>query len=352
MSKDKETLIILIPGFPESETDSTCLPFQQSFVLSLKKLCPQLQIIVLSFQYPYHTNEYRWFDIKVFPFSGKNKGGLSRLLLRKKIVAALRKIQTENKIIGLLSFWCGECAAVGKHFADKHQLRHFCWLMGQDAKRKNKYPKRMRPAPDELIALSDFLQTEFEKNHSIRPEHIIPPGIDTNLSPLTVIEKDVDILAVGSLIPLKQYSVFIETIAALKKHFPEIKAVLIGKGPEIGRLNESINQLDLQSNITLTGELSHQETLLWMQKARVFLHPSLYEGFGIVCIEALYCKATVISFVSPMRERIENWHIVNDKKEMIEKTLQVLQNSNTEYKQVVPYKLDDTVKQIMQLFLS
>ena len=107
---NEKTFILLTPGFPSSEGDTTCLPMQQSFVRNLKDMYPQIKIIVLSFQYPYHTNPYKWFDIPVIPFNGRNKGGLTKLLLRKQISRALRKINRESKTIGLFSFWYNECA--------------------------------------------------------------------------------------------------------------------------------------------------------------------------------------------------------------------------------------------------
>ena len=85
MSRD-ETLVILTPGFPENEADTTCMPMQQSLIRTLKKEYPELNIIVLSFQYPYFKKTYKWFDTTVISFDGRNKGGLRRLLLRKKIV--------------------------------------------------------------------------------------------------------------------------------------------------------------------------------------------------------------------------------------------------------------------------
>jgi len=45
--KDKQTLIILSPGFAANEEDTTCLPAQQSFILTLKKNFPSLNIIVI-----------------------------------------------------------------------------------------------------------------------------------------------------------------------------------------------------------------------------------------------------------------------------------------------------------------
>jgi len=350
MNKDEKTLVILTPGFAKDETDSTCLPMQQQLVIALKEINPQLNIIVLSFQYPYHTKKYTWFNTEVIPFNGRNKGGWSRLLLRKKINATLKKIHKETPIAGLLSFWYGECAAVGNQFAKEQSLKHYCWILGQDAKKENKYPKQTQLRPTELIVLSDFLQTEFEKNHGTKPYHVIPAGINTKLLPASEKEKDIDILDVGSLIPLKQYDIFLGVIAEIKKQMPGIKAMLIGKGPEKNRLEQLITQLDLQSSVTLTGELPYPEVLEQMQRAKVLLHPSSYEGFSGVCLEALYAGAHVISFCKAMTQEIEQWHIVRSKEEMAQTGLAILKNSSTVYNKVTFCTMDEVAKKMMALF--
>lgn len=350
MSRDEKAFIILIPGFPKNEADSTCLPFQQAFVLALKELYPQLDIIVLSFQYPYFKKKYRWHGITVISFNGRNKGGLQRLMLRRKLSHALNEIHGTHQIVGLLSFWYGECAFVGKRFADKNNLRHYCWLMGQDARDKNKYPARTNLKAGELIALSDFVQDEFERNYNIRPQHLIPPGININQFSAPFTNKDIDILAAGSLIPLKQYDIFIEVVAAIKKEIPGVKAMLIGNGPERSRLQDLIVKSGLEKNIELAGELSHPEVLQWMQRAKVFLHPSSYESFGIVALEALYGGAVVISFVRPMKRDIKNWYVVKNKEEMRQMALGILRDSSKEYQALKPFSLNDSVTAIAKLF--
>jgi len=349
MSNERKTFIILSPGFPENEADSTCLPLQQSFILSLKELYPQLEIVVLSFQHPYHKIKYKWFGMEVIPFSGMNRGGLTRLLLRKKINATLKELHQTKKITGLLSFWCNECAWIGKHFGDKHGIKHFCWILGQDAKKENKYPKKLRPGSGELVALSDFLRDEFEKNHGIRPFNLVPPGIDIKQFQPIPAKKDIDILAAGSLIPLKQYEFFLQVVAEIKKQIPWVKAVLIGEGPERMRLQGLIKTLGLQSNVSLIGELPHKDVLQWMQRSKVFLHTSSYEGFGVVCIEALHAASQVISFVKSMYQNIQNWHIVN-KEGMIQKTLEILKKPAIEHQRITPYTIEDSVKKMMELF--
>ena len=249
-----------------------------------------------------------------------------------------------------MSFWYDECALVGKRFADKNGIKHFCWILGQDAKKSNKYIKYLKPKADELIALSDFIQDEFEKNHGIRPLQLIPPGIDTRQFATSTKERDIDLLAAGSLIPLKQYEVFIEIVAEIKKQLPAIKAMLVGNGPEKEKLQTHITKLGLQESITLTGELPQPQVLQLMQRTKLFLHPSSYEGFGVVNLEALYAGASVISFVRPMKQEIKNWHIVNNKEEMKEKALEILQNDNADHSPVLPFMICDCVKEISRLF--
>ena len=349
MKNELPTLIICTPGFAKDEADTTCLPMQQNLIRSIKHQHPRLNIIVLAFQYPYEKKIYQWFDITVMSFNGRNKGGIKKLLLRKELGVVLKKIGGNNKIVGILSFWYGECAWVAKKFADQHQLRHFCWLLGQDAKKENNYPKKLQANPDELIALSDFIQEEFEKNHAVRPQHIIPPGVDTKEFNDPVPGKDIDIIAAGSLIPIKQYDLFIKAIAVIKKQLPNIKAVLVGEGTERSKLHSLIDAEGLQSNIQLIGELEHTTTLHWMQRAKIFLHTSSYEGFGVVMIEALYAGCEVISFCKPMKQDIDHWYIVQNAEAMQQKTIELLQ-SNLQRESVCPFHIDDTAKKIMNLF--
>ena len=349
MNKAEKTLVILTPGWPADEADTTCLPMQQNLARSLREGYPHINIIILTFQYPYFVRTYNWFGTTVVSFNGQNKGGLSRLLLRPKINLALKKVHDTSEIIGLLSFWCGECAAVGNAFANKHGLKHFCWILGQDAKKENKYPRRLQVKPGNLVALSDFLQEEFGRNHGVLPGFVIPPGIEPKQFGPPPLEKDIEILAAGSLIPLKQYDVFIEVAAELTKKIPQLKAVLIGKGPEREKLVSLISKLGLEKNVLLTGELSYPETLQWMQRAKIFLHPSSYEGFGVVMIEALYAGCHVISFCQPMKVSIPQWHI-RSKEEMSNKVIEILNNPGAEDKRVSFGNINDTARMIFDLF--
>jgi glycosyltransferase involved in cell wall biosynthesis len=342
--------VILTPGFPANEDDSTCVPPQQLFVKALKQVNPELNIIVLTFQYPFFSGEYMWKGIKVIAFGSPRNDKLSRLLTNTRVWHTLKKLQQENELIGLLSFWLGKCALVGNRFGKKHNVPHYCWLLGQDAKKGNKYVGKIKPKGVGLIALSDFIVGEFERNYGIQPQHLIPVGIDTSLFSNVESDRDIDVLGVGSLIPLKQYAVFIKVIKTLKETTPNIKAVLCGDGAEMQRLKVMIINSGLQDHITFTGKLAHKEVLVLMQRSKAFLHPSSYEGFGAVCLEALYAGVKVVSFVKPMNKDITNWYIAKNEAEMVVTLKIILAEQDAQFEKILPFPIQENAKTMLKLF--
>ncbi|HLY70628.1 MAG TPA: glycosyltransferase family 4 protein, partial [Puia sp.] len=287
MTENQKTLIILSPGFPGNEQDSSCLPAQQSFVKSLNTIFPDLRVIILAFEYPFVRSEYDWFGNVIIPFAGRNRRKLFRLFMWQRIWRRLKKINNQANIIGLLSFWCTETALIGKLFSKKFHLTHYCWILGQDARMGNKMIRLINPRPAELVAMSDSLADEFYANYQIRPQHIIPNGINPAIFSKNESERDIDISAAGSLIPLKRYDLLVDVIAEIIKSLPSLNAILCGKGEEEKKLKLLIEKSGLEKNITLTGEISHAEVLQIMQRSKIFLHTSSYEGFSGACLEAL-----------------------------------------------------------------
>src|ERR1700729_2680257 len=102
MSNSTKTLVILSPGFPANEADTTCLPSQQLFIKDINKLFPSLKIIILAFQYPFSKSEFEWNKNKVIAFAGNGRGKFYRLILWGRVWGKLRKLKRENNIIGLL----------------------------------------------------------------------------------------------------------------------------------------------------------------------------------------------------------------------------------------------------------
>lgn len=352
MKNTLETLVILSPGFPANEDDTACMPPQQVFVRALNEVCPGLNVIVIAFQYPYKRCEYQWHGVRVISLSGKNKGGVNRLVTWRKAWKVLGQLNRQYQVMGLLSFWFGECAFVGSYFALRHGLSHYTWLLGQDAKRGNKYFNWVKPRGESLIALSDFIVREMRKNYGLLPAQVIPVGVDTSLFGEAPEKRDIDVLGAGSLIPLKQYHLFVETINFLKVFYPGIKAVLCGKGPEMENLKNMAISLGLKDNIEFAGELPHKKVLELMQHSKVFLHTSSYEGYGAVLSEALYAGAHVVSFCKPMDKDYRHHYVVKTPEEVNKITLKLLKNTHRGHDSVSVCQAQQVAKNMISLFAS
>jgi glycosyltransferase involved in cell wall biosynthesis len=350
MTQTGKTLVILTPGFPKDEADTACIPPQQVFVRNLKQNYPNLNVIVLAFEYPFFSSRYQWNGVTVISFGGQSRGRLVRLSNWVRAWLILKRLNKEYQIVGLLSFWISDCAFVANAFAKKNNLKHFCWILGQDAKPGNKYFGRIKPDGNLLIALSDFISKQTRKNYSVKPARVIPVGIDPALFDSQVTQRDIDVLAAGSLIPLKQFSILINIVSILNIYFPGIKVVICGDGPEHESLNAMVKEHRLENNVQFTGELPHQSVLELMQRTKIFVHPSAYEGFGVVCLEALHAGAQVVSFVRPMDTQIKNWHFTNTQDGMLNVIKELLDDPATRYNPVTPYLISDTCKAIMELF--
>jgi glycosyltransferase involved in cell wall biosynthesis len=345
-----KTFVILTPGFPADENDSACLPFIQSFVKNFSYSNQDCTICILAFQYPFHKTNYSWNGIEVISFHGKNIGGVQRILMWIRVWHHLKKIKKENEIVGLLSFWLGECALLGTYFSKLYSLKHFCWLQGQDAKKGNRYLHLIKPKPDFLIAISDFIAQTFFENYAIHIPNIITSGIDKSVYATEIKNRDIDIIGAGSLIPLKRYAFFIDIIFEIKKRLPELKVLLCGKGFEKEVLQKQIDKLNLNKTVSLTGELPHYDLLKMMQQSKLFLHTSAYEGYSTVCAEALYAGCRVISFNKPMNYAIENWEIVKDKNDAIDYCIDLLKDPGIQFYSVLTGTIEDTVKKILALY--
>ena len=340
----------MIPGFPANEEDSTCLPFQQAFVKHLKLLNPEMNIKVLAFQYPFFEAVYEWHAVEVHAFNGQNRGGFRRLFLWRTIWRRLKKIIQKEQILGILSFWMGETALIAKYAAKKYGLRSFTWLMGQDARKNNRYVSITRLKSESIIALSDFLADEYYRNYKIKPGITIPPAVDITSFPNKSMQRKIDILGVGSLIPLKQFDQIIKLVAELVNAHPGIRAVICGEGPEREKLQQLILDFHLSDQIELRGELDHDNILRVMGESKILVHPSAYEGFAVVFLEALYAGAQVVSYCKPMHIQINHHHVVKTRDEMKEKLAELLDNERLNQDSVLPYAIEETCKKVLTLY--
>ncbi len=348
--KSGKQILVITPGFPSDENDSTCIPALQDYVKALQSNCPDYIISVISLQYPFFKKSYHWNGIQVYPCGGKNGKGLRRLKTWWAAFRYFKKISKANKLDIIHSFWLTEAALLGNLFSSFEQAVHICTLLGQDAKKENKYHRFINKSKVKLVFPSRFCAETYLKHTSYPETKIIPMGVDLKeYSTNQNIEKSIDILGVGALIPLKRFDEFVKTIATLKMDFPSIKTVIIGDGPEKEKLHQEIQKHELQDNIELRGSIPRNEVLQYMAKSKILLHPSEFEIFGAVFAEALNSRMYIVSRKVGIAEESNVWLLANNNEEFVKQIAHIL-NQAPKADFVNFFDIQDTVKAYIALY--
>lgn len=345
MNSEKH-ILFLVPGFPSDENDFNCIPPLQEFLLKFKSLYPSTRFSVMAFQYPYRSEVYSWNDIQVFPLNGKNNV-IKKLLVWQKALSLSSKIHKENPVDVIHSLWLGECAMIGNMLSKKFKCKHICTLMGQDVKSNNRYLRLSKNDRIKIIALSQNQSDQFLKLTNRKVNGIIHWGIEDQK--FVNLGRDIDLLAVGSLIPLKNYSLFIKLIAELKKTNPNLKCKLVGAGPELSNLKTLANENRISGNIEFTGLLSRQNIFELMQKSKIFVHTSTFEGSGYVFAEALVSGMNIVSFNVGYARPHSKWFIAKNEEDFFN-IVQKLLSASLDYNSVNLFPMKETVERYASIY--
>ena len=108
---------------------------------------------------------------------------------------------------------------------------------------------------------------------------------------------------IGRLTEQKGPAYLLRAIQKVQREFPEIRVLLIGDGELRGRLETQVKVLGIESNVIFAGY--RKDALQLLAGFDFFVLPSLWEGFGLVLLEAMALKkAIVASAVSAIPESV------------------------------------------------
>ncbi|MET3112581.1 glycosyltransferase involved in cell wall biosynthesis [Pedobacter sp. CG_S7] len=159
---------------------------------------------------------------------------------------------------------------------------------------------------DRIIAISERTKKDIIDFYAIPEDKIevIYQSCDDSFKKLTqldaqkkVLKKyelpDKYLLNVGTIEPRKNLLLVIEGLQAINHDY---KLVVVGKQQAYARIVKAeINRLNLNDRVIFLEKIPFEDLPVIYQMATIFIYPSLYEGFGIPIIEALYSKVPVIA---------------------------------------------------------
>jgi glycosyltransferase involved in cell wall biosynthesis len=151
---------------------------------------------------------------------------------------------------------------------------------------------------DIVLTVSEFSKQEIIKyTGTLKDIKVIYNGIEPYWyakQPLPLSERDNYILYVGNVKPHKNLVRALKAFSLIKD--TNIKFKIVGKREGFITVDKEVEKIaqKLGNRVEFTGYVSDDELVELYRKAKIFLFPSLYEGFGLPPLEAMACGTPVV----------------------------------------------------------
>ena len=218
-----------------------------------------------------------------------------------------------------------------------------------------------------IICISDVERQMLLRDFVINESKItiVPNGVDEELSRISQRRNDRKrnderILSVGRLdLVHKRTDKLIKAFKQVTKNF-DSRFVLVGDGPDKGKILDLIRKLSLEERVTLKSNLTRHELLEEYSRASVFVMASENEGHPIAVAEALAAGLKVVipntsglalfvrgGYAMGMDPPITPEKIAEGIMNCIEETRK---NNSRSFQRYIPYTWDTVAAELEQLY--
>ena len=344
-------IVLFSPSFPKNEENTIVVPPVFLLAQELKKqVGEETKITVVSLHFPFHNQPYNCFGIDVYPIGAANCSYPKRFLYWYMAVRLLNRLNKKLPVKLIHSFWLNECPTIIEFFTHWKSKKHVCTLMGQDVKASNKFLKILKIKQPQIIPINKSQSQEIKKQGFVNVLPEIPWGIEAAKPGKSFFERELDVVFVGSFISLKRPILFLEAIKILSAKIPNLKVKMVGYGVLENEIKNFIASQLPNVDIELLGKTTREEVFEFMEKAKVLMHTSNFEGGPMVFFEAWSRGCNVVSdeVGNYMELSHEKWKIAKTAEQFAENTKWFLQNGNAETKD--PYTFDNIAKKYLNQY--
>ena len=152
---------------------------------------------------------------------------------------------------------------------------------------------------DGVRCVSERLRRQVVEDFGVPTERTISMPICTDLSIFSPQgERKNDgpyVLFVGRLHEEKEPFLLCDIMIPLLKEDPLLKLVIAGIGHLRNEIEQRFVSVGIQQQILFVGHLAPSDLAVWYRSATCLLHPSSWEGWGMVMIEAMACGCPVVT---------------------------------------------------------
>lgn len=130
---------------------------------------------------------------------------------------------------------------------------------------------------------------------------VLPNGVDVEeIAAASPADTEFDVIYVGRLLEHKRVVDLVDAVGLLAGNGMALRCAIVGTGPERDALERRAVELNVEHQLSFLGSLdTHDAVFGLMKSSRVFVLPSVREGFGIVVVEAFACGIPVITTDHP-----------------------------------------------------
>jgi glycosyltransferase involved in cell wall biosynthesis len=152
---------------------------------------------------------------------------------------------------------------------------------------------------EHVVTLSDSAKSEIvgRLGFDERRVDVVPPGVHPRFSPgpEPLASRPPNILAVGRLVPVKQFDRLIRASAEAHRLVPNLRLTIVGQGYENNKLHRLVRQLDAEGWVTFTDSVRDEELVSLYRTSRLIASASAREGWGMTLTEAAACGTPAVA---------------------------------------------------------
>lgn len=312
-------LAIVIPGFQATESD-WCIP---AFTNLAQELSKRNETHVFALRYPHSRREYSIGSVRVHALGGGQLLGrrVRGISLGKLWADTLRGIAREHgrapfdAVVGIWATESGWLAAQAArslgvpslvHVAGGEpvylpSLRYGYLRKGLDGVLLN----HTLAIADRITAPSRQLLNTVVNEFPLAKQNAVrwPLGVDTARFARRVTQRahnsPARFVSVGSLIPVKNHTWLVRSLADLRRRRPDLGARLsiAGEGPLKPYLQRLVDKLHLRGYVIFLGEVPHDALPQVHERAHTFVLGSWHEA---QCMAALEAMSSGLPWIAPV----------------------------------------------------
>lgn len=149
---------------------------------------------------------------------------------------------------------------------------------------------------DSIRVVSNRIKNSLiEKGVEVQKIKVLPVFVDKNQYSFfyDIVQQEKILIAVSRLSKEKNIFFLIDVVSDVIDFDPEVKLIIVGEGSLRNDLKNYVKEKKLENNIEFVGWSN--DVAKWFSKAGVFVHTSLFEGYGMVFVEAALQHVPMVS---------------------------------------------------------